>query len=158
VTAGPPRSAYPILVRVTSSTESSDEAVRLASAVADAIIARHKKRYDEALARHLELEQRLERRYLELKLPTAVSPPLDGLLKLERELDEVKTANTSPTHTQMTQLVSDVAPGAVIRPNAARNAAVAAVVAAAGLALIAAIAGYFIATPSPKHKPDAQDP
>src|SRR5438128_8414689 len=54
VESGVPHSIYPILIRVTAKTESADESVRLAQAVADEIVARHEKLFDEAIAPHLE--------------------------------------------------------------------------------------------------------
>src|SRR5262245_9238441 len=83
VTAGPPRSAYPILVRITASTESSDESIRLAGQVAEALVARHKKKYDEAIAPHLELQHRLETRYSELQNGKATGASPEVFLKLD---------------------------------------------------------------------------
>jgi hypothetical protein len=144
VTAGPARSAYAILVRISASTESQDESDRIAALVCDAVIAAHKKKYDDAMMPHVELQRRLEERYAqerftEARDPRTMSP--DALLKLEREIDEVKSSNTSPTQTEMTHLVAAVAAGPVSRPPVARNAAVAALVAVAALTLIFAVAG-----------------
>ena len=157
VTAGPARSAYPILVRITASTETQDESARIAGLVSDAVIADHKKKYDDAMAPHVELQRRLEERYAELRNGKAVSP--DELLKLEREIDAVKSSNTSPTQTEMSHLVGAVASGPVLKPPIARNAAVAALVAAAALTAIAAIAGQVsnLSTAAPTQKQaDAQ--
>ncbi|HEU4386881.1 MAG TPA: hypothetical protein VFV34_03725 [Blastocatellia bacterium] len=157
VTAGPARSAYPILVRITASTENQDESARFVALVSDAVIAAHKKKYDDALSPHVELQRRLEERYAETRNGKAASP--DELLKLEREIDEVKSSNSSPTQTEMSHLVGAVATGPVIKAPVWRNAAVAALVALAALTAIAAMAGQFRAPSAgadSKEQADAQ--
>src|SRR5687767_9844267 len=62
VMAGPRRSSYPILVRVTATTESNDESVRLAQSVADEIIARHEELFKAAIAPHSDRKTKLEER------------------------------------------------------------------------------------------------
>jgi hypothetical protein len=64
--SGVPHSIYPILIRVTAKSESADESVRLAQAVANEIVARHEKLFEEAIAPHLERQRRLEQRLKEV--------------------------------------------------------------------------------------------
>jgi len=138
--SGVPHSIYPILIRVTAKTESAGESVRLAQAVADEIVARHEKLFAEALAPHVERQRQLERRVNELG-----SPPSDRDLafKLEGELDEVKTSNSSPTSTEKTHLIERVVPGATIRPDVWRGAATAGLIAAIAGVAVACLMGYY---------------
>jgi hypothetical protein len=138
--SGVPHSIYPILIRVTSKTETADESVKLASLVADEIIARQEKLFDEAMAPHLEHQHQLENR-----LNGIGSSPADRdyAVRVENELAEVRASNTSPISTEKTHLVERVVPGATSRPDVWRGAATAALLAAvAGVALACAI-GYY---------------
>ncbi len=137
VTAGPQRSRYPILVRITASTESEDLSAGFAQAVADELIARHEKLFDAALAPHTDSQRRIEERLKEPALPRELA------VRLESELDEIKSNNTSPTVTEKTHLIGPVARGNVVRPSIWRSVAVAALLAAlAGLAA-ALVFGHF---------------
>ncbi|MEK6322611.1 MAG: hypothetical protein AABN33_13125 [Acidobacteriota bacterium] len=138
VESGVPHSLYAILIRVTAKTESADESVRLAQAVADEIVARHEKLFVAALAPHLERQRQLEQRLKE-------APPSDRdfAFKLEGELDELKANNSSPNSTETTHLVERVVPGSTVRPDIWRGTAtaglIAAIVGVAGACLI----GYY---------------
>jgi len=138
--SGVPHSIYPILIRVTAKTESADESVRLAQAVADEIVARHEKLFADAIAPHLERQQRLEQRLRELG-----STPSDReyAFKLEAELDEVKSGNTSPTSTEKTHLIEKVVPGGTVKPDVMRSTATAGLL--GGIIGIAAacLVGYY---------------
>lgn len=141
VLAGPQRTRYPILVRVTSTADSTDEAVRLAQAVTDEIIARHQKLFDETLANYRERERLIE---VQLKQPIG-SPELRS--KLELELNEVKTNNLSPTVTEMTHLVGPIVAESAARPAVLRGVAIIALVSALASILAAALIGQFKPTP-----------
>src|SRR5436853_6404685 len=142
VTAGPPRAQYTILVRITARTESADDSVKLAKGAADHLLALHEKVFDEALAPHLDHQKRLEARRDELSKQGASSAEM--LLRIERELDDVRASNTSPTETEKTRLISDVSKGKVERPEVLRSAATAALIVALFLIAAALIAGYFL--------------
>lgn len=138
VTAGPRRSSYPILLRVTATTESFDESVRLAGMVADAVIEDHNKLYIEALAPRLERQQRLEAM---LKDESLASSPggRELAIKLQADLDEVKSSNSSPTVTEKTRLVEPIAPGTATAPTVWRGVAISAM-----LALLATLAAAML--------------
>ncbi|HLG15343.1 MAG TPA: hypothetical protein VJH03_12690 [Blastocatellia bacterium] len=146
VTGGSRRGSYPILVRITansvSALDSEDYVMHLAQAVADALVERHAKLFDDAMAPHLERQQRIERHIKELKSqPGLVNR--DTLFKLESELDEVKANNVSPTLTQKTHLVGPIVADTAQPPSYWRSTATAALIAAiAGLAL-AVLLGHF---------------
>jgi hypothetical protein len=129
VRAGPRRAQYAILVRITATTESFEESQRLAQSVADEIIARHDKIFEEALAPHRRQEQRLAER---VKQATG-----EMTIKLESELDQVRTSNASPVMTEKTHLIDSVAQGEAIRQSPWRRAA--------GYSLIAALAAVAVA-------------
>jgi capsular polysaccharide biosynthesis protein len=131
VTAGPRRTRYPILVRITATTGSFDESERLASAVADAIIEDHAQLFDLALAPRLERQMRLEEM---LKGQSS-----EAAMRLQAELADVKANNTSPTVTEKTRLVEPVVPGATIAPSPWRNVATSAL-----LALFATVAAAIL--------------
>ena len=137
---GVPHSIYPILIRVAAKTESADESVRLAQAVADEIVARHQKLFDEAIAPHLDRQRQLEQRLKEMG-----SPPSDRdfAFKLEGELDEVKASNSSPTSTEKTHLIEKVVPGATVRPDIWRGAATAGLIAGIAGVAVACLMGYY---------------
>lgn len=138
--SGAPRSVYPILIRVTAQTESADESVRLAQAVADEIVSRHEILFDQAMAPYLERQRQLEQRLKELG---SQPPDRDFAFKLESELDEVKASNSSPTSTEKTHLIEKVVSGATIRPNIWRGAATAGLIAAIAGVAVACLVGYY---------------
>lgn len=137
VESGVPHSMYPILVRVTAKTESADESVRLAQAVADEIVARHEKLFEEAIAPHLERQHSLEQLLKEVQ-----SSP-DLTLKVKKELDEERANNSSPISTEKTRLIEKVVPGATTRPDIWRGAATAGLMAAIAGVAVACLAGYY---------------
>lgn len=141
VVGGTNRARYPILVRVASTAESTNEAVRLAQAVTDEIIARHQKLFDEALANYRERE-----RLIEAQLKESIGS-LELRSKLELELNEVKTNNLSPTVTERTQLVEPIVADSATRPTVLRGVATAALVSALASIVVAALAGHFKPTP-----------
>jgi hypothetical protein len=129
VRAGPRRAQYPILVRITATTESFEESMRLAQAVADEIIARHDKLFEEALAPHRRQEERLAERVKQATGELAI--------KLESELDQVRANNASPVMTERTHLIDSIAQGEAIRQSPWRRAA--------GYSLVAALAAIAVA-------------
>jgi len=131
VTAGPRRTRYPILVRITATTESFEESERLARVVAGAIIEEHGELFDRALAPRLERQAALEEM---LKGQSG-----EAVMRLQAELAEVKANNTSPTVTEKTRLVEPVVPGAIIAPAPWRGVAVSAM-----LALFATVAAAIL--------------
>ena len=140
VESGVPHSLYPILVRVTGKTDSGDESVKFVQAVADEIVARHEKLFDEAIAPHLERQHQLEQRLKELG-----SSPSDREFasKLEGELEEVKANNSSPVSTAKTHLVEKVIASHAQKPGIWRGAATAGLLAAAVGVAIAILVGYL---------------
>jgi Chain length determinant protein len=138
VESGVPHSIYPILVRVTAKTESADESVRLAQAVADEIVARHEKLFEEAIAPHLERQHSLEQILKEVQ-----SSPTDFALKVKTALDEAKANNSSPISTEKTRLIEKVVPGATIRPDIWRGTATAGLIAAIAGVAVACLVGYY---------------
>lgn len=138
--SGVPHSIYPILIRVTARTESADESVRLAQAVADEIVARHENLFEEAIAPHLGRQRELE---LGLKGIGSTPSDRDFAFKLQAELDEVRTSNSSPISTAKTHLIERVVPGAAIRPDIWRSAATAGLIAAIAGIAIACLVGYY---------------
>ena len=142
VIAGPRRSRYPILVRITATTENPDESVRLAQAVADEIIAQHDELYKAAVAPHLNRKQQLEERQKQLS-NDAIPGSRDLSMKVETEIDEITTNSTSPTITEQTHLVESVVPGAKIRTSPWRSVIVAALIAAVALVAIVGLVNSF---------------
>jgi hypothetical protein len=138
--SGVPHSVYPILIRVIAKAERADEAVNFAQAMADEIVARHEKLFEEAIAPHLDRQRRLELRLKEVGSNTS---DRDYAFKIEAELDEVKANNSSPTSTQKTQLVEKVVPGAPVRPDIWRGSATAGMIAAMAGVAVACLAGYY---------------
>jgi hypothetical protein len=151
IIAGPRRSRYPILLSVAATSESTDEAVRLAQAVADGVIARHEELFDEVMKPHVERERRLEERYKELAAQGGASHDL--LLKVEGELNEVKANNSVPNVnvTEKTRLIGEVEPEASIKPPVWRDVAAAALIAAVVCIAAAVLFGHF----TPAHKRSA---
>ena len=80
----------------------------------------------------------------------------DTLLKIERELDEVRASNSSPAETEKTRLISDVSRGKVERPEVPRRAGTAALIAALFLIAVAFIAGYFSSADEESSQPTQQ--
>lgn len=140
VESGVPHSLYAILIRITARNESAEEAVRLAQAVADEIIARHEKSFDEALAPHLDRQRQLEER---LKQVQASPAERDFAIKLEGELDDVRANNSSPISTEKTHLAEKVVPGSTTRPDVWRGAATAGVIALVAGIVAACLIGYY---------------
>ncbi|HEX8090287.1 MAG TPA: hypothetical protein VF762_15620 [Blastocatellia bacterium] len=147
IVAGPRRARYPILVSVAATSESADEATRLARAVADEVTARHEELFNEAMRPHAEQERRLEERYKEL---ATQGVSRDLLLKVEGELNEVKSNNSasSVNVTEKTRLIAEVEPEASIRPPVWRDVAAAVLIAAVVCVAAAVLAGHF--TPAQK--------
>jgi hypothetical protein len=135
VESGVPHSIYAILIRVTAKTESPDESKRLAQAVADEIITRHEKLFEDAIAPHLERQHQLEQRVKE-------APPSDRD-RLEGELAELKANNQSPISTEKTHLVESVVPGSTVRPDIWRGTATAGLIAALVGVAAACLIGYY---------------
>ncbi len=140
IVVGPRNTRYPILLKVTTTTESEAEAVNLAQAVSDDIIARHEKLFDEAIAPRRIKQQRLEERLQELKAPNASR---ELAFKIEDELDTTKFNNLSPTITRKTSLVQPIVLVASVQPSALRNTAAAALISAVASAFLAALGAYF---------------
>ena len=138
--SGVPHSIYPILIRVTARHESADEAVRFAQAVADEIVARHERLFDEAIAPHLERQRKLEQ---QLKEMGAQPSDRDFAFKLESELDNVKASNLSPTSTEKSHLIERVVPGAAVRPDIWRGTATAGLLAALAGVAVVCVVGYY---------------
>jgi hypothetical protein len=140
VESGVPHSIYPILVRVTAKTETADESVRLAQAVADEIVTRHEKLFQEAIAPHFERQHWLEQVFKEVQSSPS---DRDSALKVKRELDEEVANNSSPISTEKTRLIEKVVPGATIRPDIWRGAATAGLMAAIAGIAVACLVGYY---------------
>lgn len=140
VESGVPHSLYPILIRVTAKSDAADESVRLAQSVADEIVERHAKLFDDALAPHLE-----HQRSLEQSLNGLGSSPSerDIELKIKTELDEAKANSTSPISTQRTHLAEKIVPGPTLRADVWRGAANAGVIAGIAGIVIACVIGYL---------------
>ncbi|HKY03470.1 MAG TPA: hypothetical protein VJQ56_01205, partial [Blastocatellia bacterium] len=143
VEGGPRRARYPILVRITATTESQDQALALAQAAAEHTVARHEKIYQDAIRPHIERERRLEERLKDAWLQTATAgqsfaSARDLALRVEAELSEVRANNTTAIFTEKSRLVEQqVAAGPAIRPAIWRPTALAALI--AGLLAIAAV-------------------
>jgi hypothetical protein len=144
VESGVPHSLYPILIRITAKTESADESVRFAQAVADEIIARHEKLFDEVIAPQLERQHQLEQRLKELGSSPA---DRDFAIKLEAELYEVKVNNTSPVSTTKTHLVEKITASRAAHPGIWRGAATAGLIAGVVGVVVACLVGYFRPAP-----------
>ncbi len=135
VESGVPHSIYAILIRVTAKAESPEESKGLAQAVADEIIARHEKLFEDAIAPYLERQHQLEQHVKE-------APPSDRD-RLEGELAELKANNQSPISTEKTHLVESVVPGSTVRPDIWRGAATAGLIAAIVGVAAAGLIGYY---------------
>jgi hypothetical protein len=140
VESGVPHSLYPILIRVTAKTESADESVRFAQVVADEIVSRQEKLFDEAIAPHLERQRQLEQRLKEIG---SAPSDRDFAFRIESELDELRASNSSPTSTRKTHLIEKVVPGATTRPDVWRGVATAGLIAAIAGVVVSCIIGYY---------------
>jgi len=138
VESGVPHSIYPILIRVTAKTESADESVRLAQTVADEIVARHEKLFEEAIAPHLDEQHSLEQIWNQVQ-----SSATDFALKVKTALDEARANNSSPISTDKTRLIEKIVPGATNRPDIWRGAATAGLMAAIAGVAVACLVGYY---------------
>jgi ElaB/YqjD/DUF883 family membrane-anchored ribosome-binding protein len=149
IRAGPRRAQYPILVRILATAESSDESVRLAQAVADELVSRHASLFDAAMQTRLERERHLEER---IKDPALQSSPAlrDLLVKLQSELDEVRSNNHSPTVTEKTHLIEQIVEGATTSPAPWRSIATAALLGALLSTLVAILFDHFKSISRPK--------
>ncbi|HYM00123.1 MAG TPA: hypothetical protein VEZ90_14315 [Blastocatellia bacterium] len=143
VTAGPPRATYPILVQVTATTDNAAESARIAEAILEEVIKRHDSIFDQAMAPHLSYQQIVESRLADsgfppqalsstsapnqtLTSPTSGRMPGDEVVKWQRELQDVRTSNTSPTYTERSHLVDKVVPTGSVSPDKLKPAATAA--------------------------------
>lgn len=145
VESGVPHSLYAILVRITGKSESGDESVRFAQAVADEIVASQEKLFDEAIAPHLERQHQIEQRLKELG-----SSPSDREFasKLEAELEEVKANNTSPVATSKTRLIEKIVSSRAPKQSVWRGVATAGLLAAIVGVVVASLVGYLRPTRS----------
>ncbi|HEY6330996.1 MAG TPA: Wzz/FepE/Etk N-terminal domain-containing protein [Blastocatellia bacterium] len=166
ISAGPQRASYPILVSITATADSASDAATFAKVVAEEVIARHNVLYDESLKPHQDYRKQLEsilaptgvfapseKKTTDSKdfgsdaapgphAPASAgpAPPIsEALAKTLHDYDEVRSFNESPSITQRTHLISDVAPGASSKEPVTSPAAIAAVLAAliAGAAAVA---------------------
>lgn len=154
VTAGPNRTRYPILLQISASAPAEDDAVRLAQAASDELLARHAKLFNDALATHRAREQRLEGHWKALQGQAGAAREL--LIKVEDELDEVKFNNASPTVTKPTALVEAIVAAPSPPPPFLQRAAAAGLLAAvAAVALIVLVAYFKPLRQAATDKPDA---
>ena len=137
VIGGTHKVRYPILLSIASTAESAEEAVRLAEAVTDEVIARHQRLFDEALAPYREREALIETQLRD----TTGSRDLQS--KLALELNEVRSNTLSPTMTERTRLVETIVAESVPRPSALRSVATAALISALASVALAALVGHF---------------
>jgi LPS O-antigen subunit length determinant protein (WzzB/FepE family) len=141
IIVGPKVSRYPILLKITASAESENEAIRLAQAVADELVSRHEKLFNEAIAPRQARQQKLEEQLKELKTQSSASREL--MIKLEDDLDTTKLNNSSPTVSRKTSLKEPVVAASTVAPTGWRNAASAALVTFIACVAIVALAAYF---------------
>lgn len=132
--SGVPHARYAILIRITATTDNPDQSVSFAQAMANEIVAWHEQIYEAAMRPHRERQQQLEE---QVKQSLSSVTARDTAIKLEAELEEVKTNNTSPIATSKTHLVDKVVPGKAIKPPIWRSAA--------SWGLIAGLAGLIVA-------------
>lgn len=150
IVVGPRVSRYPILLKITASAESESEAIRLAQAVADELISRHEKLFNEAMAPRLARQQKLEEQLKELKAQPAASREL--IIKLEDDLDTVKLNNSSPTVSRKTSLKEPVVAISIVPPTGWRSAASAALVTFIACVALVVLIAYFKPTLQPASK------
>ena len=139
VEGGARREKYPIFLGIKATTESLEESVRLAQAAADAVIARHEKLFNDAIAFHLASQHRIEQRLAEAQSAGA----RDLVIKLESELDEVKANNGSAVATRKTALIEPATSAATVQPEVWRRVGVAAFLAAIIGIAAAVLIGHF---------------
>ena len=139
VEGGARREKYPIFLGIKATTESAEESVKLAQAAADAVIARHEKLFNDAIAFHLASQHRIEQRLTEAQSTGA----RDLVIKLESELDDVKANNGSPVATRKTALIEPATSGATVQPEVWRRVGVAAFLAAIIGIAAAVLIGHF---------------
>src|ERR1700754_5088686 len=132
--SGVPHARYAIMIRVTATTDSADQSVRFAEAMADEIVAWHDEIYEAAMRPHRERQQQLEEH---LKLSQSSLTSRDAAIKLESELEEVKNNNTSPITTAKSHLIGKIVPGNAVKPPVWRSAA--------SWGLVAGLIGLIIA-------------
>ena len=144
VIAGTHKARYPILLSITATSESSDEAIRLATAVSDEIISRHQDLFEEALDPYRKREELIESQLKQAAGPRELQS------KLELELNEVRVSNSSPTVTDKTRLVEPIVAETISKPGVIRGVATVALVAALVSIVLTALAGHFTVTRSDK--------
>ena len=115
--------------------------MRLARAATDEIIARHQKRFEEAMTPYRERERLLTAQLKE----SAGSREVQW--KLELELNDVQSNNLSPIWTEKTHLIEPIVAEQAARPSALRSIATIALVSAMGSVGVAALVGHFKPTP-----------
>lgn len=144
--AGPRKTRYPILVSVTATAETGEEAASFSRAVADEVSARHELVFNEAMKPHLDEERRLEERYKELAAQGAAARDL--LLKIESDLSEVKANNSlaNPNVTEKTHLIEAVESDGVVKPDITRKVATVALIAGIVCIAAAALTAHFTPT------------
>jgi hypothetical protein len=135
--SGVPHARYAILIRVAAKTDSADQSVRFAQAMADEIVAWHEQIYEEAMRPHRERQQQLEE-----QIKQSPAAARDAAIKLESELEEVKTNNTSPIATARTHLVGKIVAGNGAKPPIWRNAASWGLLAGLAGAVVALVLGH----------------
>ncbi len=145
LTAGPRRSRYPTLLQITATAESEDDAVRFARAVADEVVARHDKLFDESLSLYKARQQRLEEQVKELKAQPATSREL--VFKIEDELDTTRFNNTSPTVTRKTTLTQPIVATAIAPASPWRTVIVTALLAALAVIALVILKAAFASSP-----------
>ena len=118
--SGVPHARYAIMIRVTAAADSAEQAVRFAQAMADEIVAWHDQIYEEAISPHRRRQQQLEE---QVKQAQSSPASRDLAIKLESELEEVKTNNASPIMTSKTHLVGKIVAGNSEKPPIWRGAA-----------------------------------
>ncbi|MEW6125516.1 MAG: Wzz/FepE/Etk N-terminal domain-containing protein [Acidobacteriota bacterium] len=140
IVVGPRNTRYPILLKVTTTGETADEAINLARAVSDDLINRHEKLFDEALAPRKMREQRLAE---QLKEAQNANDSKELAFKIEDELNTTKFNNSSSTATRKTTLVQPIVNTASVPPPTLKNTAAAALLAFVACVAIVALIAYF---------------
>src|SRR5215813_3516462 len=148
ILAGPRRNRAPVLLQITANADTAENAARNADAVAQEIVARHQTIMDETLKPHIERQHQLEARQKELE---SQQSSRELLLKIDAELDEVRTNNSlsnSPV-TEKTHVVAEPTAEPVPRPSIVRAAGFAGSIAAVSAAILAALAVHLPQQSSP---------
>ena len=166
ITGGPQRNSHPILVRIVATTSSYEESITLARSTADQVVALHDSLFTEALAPHVNYQHTLEAMLgkphgaagegpaVSDPLPASQQPPIEAAIQIQRDLADVESKNTSPTATEKTHIVGSIVPGAEIKPDVVRPAALAAFTAL----LVAMAAALFISYSYPLRRPATPRP